>query len=103
MVKDGHFLMRDGAAIYGGVCAACHMADARGASGSGAYPALAADPRLAASSYPIGVVVHGRKGMPAFGAMLDDEQVAAVVAYVRTHFGNDYPRPVTPAAVKAAR
>lgn len=32
---------------------------------------------------------------------LKPEQVAAVVGYVRTHFGNDYPEPVTPADVRA--
>jgi mono/diheme cytochrome c family protein len=28
--------------------------------------------------------------MAPFGALLDDEQVAAVVNYVRSHFGNSY-------------
>ncbi len=103
MVKDGRFTMRDGQAIYAGVCAACHMPDARGAAGSGAYPALAANPRLAGAAYPIHVVIHGQKGMPAFGAMLDDDQIAAVVAYVRGHFGNAYGGAVTAAEVKAGR
>jgi mono/diheme cytochrome c family protein len=35
--------------------------------------------------------------------MLDDDQVAAVVNYVRTHFGNHYADVVTPAQVKAVR
>jgi hypothetical protein len=33
-------------------------------------------------------VLHGSKAMPAFNAALGDAQVAAVVSYVRTHFGN---------------
>ena len=41
--------------------------------------------------------------MPPFGRQLDDEQVAAVVNYVRTHFGNDYRDNVSAADVKAAR
>ena len=49
------------------------------------------------------VVINGSKGMPPFGALLDDEQVAAVVNYVRSHFGNSYPDSVTPAEVQAAR
>jgi cytochrome c5 len=65
------------AAIYRTVCHGCHMAEAQGAVGAGAYPALADDPKLAAAGYP--VLVNGSKGMPAFGALLDDEQVAAVV------------------------
>jgi mono/diheme cytochrome c family protein len=103
MVEDGHFLMRGGPAIWGQLCSACHMADARGAAGAGAYPALAGNAHLASADYAIGVVVNGRKGMPAFGSLLDDTQVAEVVAYVRTHFGNAYAGPVTPAAVKTAR
>jgi mono/diheme cytochrome c family protein len=103
MVKDGHYVMRDGAAIYANVCAACHMLNAKGAAGAGAYPALAANPRLAAVAYPLHVVIHGQKGMPAFGALLDDDQVAAVVTYVRGHFGNDYSGPVTAEEAKAER
>jgi mono/diheme cytochrome c family protein len=38
-----------------------------------------------AAGYPVLVVVNGSKGMPPFGALLDDEQVAAVVNYVRSH------------------
>ena len=40
-----------------------------------------------------------------YGALpiLDDTQIAAVVNYVRTHFGNDYKDAVVPADVKAAR
>jgi mono/diheme cytochrome c family protein len=41
--------------------------------------------------------------MPPFGALLDDEQVAAVVNYVRSHFGNSYWDRLSPADVKAAR
>jgi len=103
MVEDGHYLMRGGAAVYGRLCAACHMADAKGASGAGAYPALAGDPHLASAAYAVDVVVHGRKGMPALGPLLDDDQVAAVVTYVRGHFGNDYGGMVTPEAVEAER
>lgn len=102
-VKDGKFVMRDGQAIYENVCQACHMGDAKGAQGAGIYPALAANPKLGAVGYPIRVVVKGQKGMPAFGEMLDDDQVAAVVTYVRGHFGNHYAEAVTPEEVKAAR
>jgi mono/diheme cytochrome c family protein len=102
-MSSGHFMQRDGEAIYRTVCQGCHMAEAQGAVGAGAYPALANDPKLAAAGYPVLVVVNGSKGMPPFGALLDDEQVAAVVNYVRSHFGNYYPDSVSPANVKAAR
>ena len=102
-VEKGHFTMKDGEAIYKNVCQACHMSDAMGAKGAGVYPALANDKRLAGAAYPIRAVVLGQKGMPPFGSYFDDEQVAAVVGYVRTHFGNSYAAPVTAAEVKAVR
>jgi mono/diheme cytochrome c family protein len=37
------------------------------------------------------------------GAFLDDEQVAAVVGFIRTHFGNDYREAVAAADVRAMR
>jgi mono/diheme cytochrome c family protein len=49
------------------------------------------------------VVLRGLNGMPAFGGMLDDRQVADVVNYVRTSFGNRYKDAVTAKDVAAAR
>jgi mono/diheme cytochrome c family protein len=99
----GGFVERDGAAIFQNVCAGCHMPDAKGAAGAGAYPALAGNEKLAAAGYPISLVLHGHKAMPPFADFLDDAQVVSVVTYVRTHFGNDFKDEVTEAAVKAAR
>jgi mono/diheme cytochrome c family protein len=92
-----------GEATYKGICQSCHMPDARGAKGAGAYPALAGNEKLSVSGYPVSVVVHGLKTMPAFGGSLSDQQIAALVNYVRTHFGNHYTDLVTPDDVKAAR
>ena len=97
------FMQRDGEVIYRTVCQGCHMAAAQGAVGAAAYPALANDPKLAAAGYSVLVVVNGSKDMPPFGTLLDDEQVAAVVNYVRSHFGNSYRDPVSPADVRSAR
>lgn len=41
--------------------------------------------------------------MPGFGEMLNDRQVAEVVSYVRTHFGNDHAEVVTADDVKLLR
>jgi mono/diheme cytochrome c family protein len=38
-----HFMQRDGEVIYRTVCQGCHMPNAQGAVGAGAYPALAGD------------------------------------------------------------
>ena len=92
----------DGENIYRTICQACHMADGKGAQGAGMYPALAQNARLAASTYPVQVILEGRNGMPPF-RMLDDAKVAAVVNYVRTNFGNKYADSVSPEDVKKMR
>jgi mono/diheme cytochrome c family protein len=90
-----------GEQIYRQICQACHMPDARGATGAAVIPALARNPKLADAAYPITMVLKGRGAMPWFAGALKPAQVAAVVGYVRTHFGNDYPEPVTEADVVA--
>jgi mono/diheme cytochrome c family protein len=99
----GGFTEQGGEAIFKNVCQGCHMAQAQGAVGAGMYPALAKNSKLETAGYPVSVVVNGQKAMPAFGGMFSDQQVADVVNYVRTHFGNTYKDKVTPADVKAAR
>jgi mono/diheme cytochrome c family protein len=84
-----------GEQVYTQVCQACHMANAKGGQGAAVIPALAANPRLAVAAYPISMVVNGRGAMPGFTDILNPSQIAQVVGYVRTHFGNAYPKPVT--------
>lgn len=79
-----------GEAVYDALCAGCHMPDGEGAVGAGHYPALADNELLAAPSYPINLVLYGQGAMPPLGGILDDEQVADVVNYIRSHFGNDF-------------
>ncbi|HJV59810.1 MAG TPA: cytochrome c [Albitalea sp.] len=89
----------DGAAVFASRCAACHQAGGTGLPG--VFPPLAgsewvagADTRLAAA------VLHGINGpisvkgstyngaMPAFGAQLQDAELAAVLTHIRSHWGN---------------
>lgn len=92
------------------------MPHGQGAVGAGRYPAFAHDPVLASAPYVALTVLGGRRGMPAFALKpggdhesesfiapiwLTDAQVASVVNYVRTHFGNDYKDAITTAEVKA--
>ena len=93
----------DGAAIYRHVCQGCHMADGRGAVGAGTIPALAGNERLEAAAFPVHVVLHGFGGMPPVGWILNDNQVAAVVDYVRTSWGNHWTDAVAPADVASSR
>ena len=77
------------------------MPHGEGAIGAGHYPKLAGDAALASWRYVALTVLGGRHGMPAFGAAggpgwdgptvrLSDAQVAEVVNYVRSHFGNHW-------------
>jgi mono/diheme cytochrome c family protein len=103
VVGPAAFPQRSGQDLYAAICQGCHMADAKGAVGAGAYPALAGDGNLESAGFPIYLVLYGQNAMPGFGGFLDDAQVAAVVGYVRTHFGNDYTDEVSAADVEDAR
>jgi len=85
--------------LYQQVCQACHMANAMGATGAGRIAALAGNKNLAFPEYPIGVVTGGKGAMPWFRGQLTDQQIADVIGYVRTHFGNNYRAKVTAAQV----
>jgi mono/diheme cytochrome c family protein len=97
------FTEQSGEQLFANVCQGCHMPDGKGAVGAGTYPSLATNKNLEAGGYPVYVVVRGQRAMPSFGAMMSDDQVAAVVNYLRTHFGNDYKDAVTAEDVKADR
>ena len=101
--SPGHFVPQSGEGLYADLCQACHMPGGAGAVGAAAYPPLAADPKLASAGFALTMVIRGQKGMPPFGALLTDQQVAAVVNYVRSHFGNGFADEVTAADAKAAR
>jgi mono/diheme cytochrome c family protein len=89
------FTEQTGEALYANVCQACHMEQGQGAVGAGRYPPLAKDANLEAGVFPVTIVLHGQNAMPPVGQMMSDEQVAAVVNYVRTNFGNNYTDAVT--------
>ena len=103
---------RDGGQVYRQICQGCHMPDGRGASGAGHYPALAGNPTLASARYMALTILQGRRNMPSFEpqppgetffvpASLTDQQVAVVINYVRTHFGNHYRDAISTAEVQA--
>jgi mono/diheme cytochrome c family protein len=97
------FTEQSGAELFTNVCQGCHMPDGKGAIGAGTYPSLAGNKNLEAGGYPVYVIVRGQRAMPPVGAMMNDDQVAAVVNYLRTHFGNDYKDAVTAEDVKVVR
>ena len=103
MSSGPKFIERSGEDLFANACQGCHMGDGKGATGAGAYPSLARNGNLESAGYPITVVLNGQRAMPAFGSMMSDEQVAEVVNYVRTHFGNRYQDAVIAEDVRAAR
>lgn len=97
--SESSLLLSLGKTIYDGQCASCH-----GAQGLGKlphYPPLAGNPSIQMSSAvnPIRMVLNGGYppgtagnpqpyGMPPFAQSLSDDEVAAVVTYIRTAWGN---------------
>jgi mono/diheme cytochrome c family protein len=103
-----------GAGIYQQICQGCHMPDGSGAIGAGRYPALAGDGSLASTQFMALTLLEGRRNMPAFGGdgnmglffsvpTLSDDQIAAVINYVRSSFGNHFKGRITAAEVSALR
>lgn len=86
---------RTGPEIYKTFCQACHMADAKGAVGAGAFPSLANNPRLGTTAYASYIIANGKGGMPWFRDTLSKDQARELISYLRTHFGNDFKDPVT--------
>lgn len=103
MNRSAPYNFQGGEAVFKNICQGCHMPNAQGAVGAGMYPALAKNAKLEVAGYPVAVIVHGQKAMPPFGGLLNDQQIADVVNYVRTHFGNNYKDKVSPGDVKAQR
>jgi mono/diheme cytochrome c family protein len=111
-------LFVQGKAIYSreGFCITCHQADGKGLPASG-FPPLAGTKWVTGSHERLTrIVLNGLHGplevlgkpypgqvpMTPFGGMLKDEEVAAVLTYVRNAFGNEAPA-VTPNQVKQVR
>ena len=102
----------NGEQIYDHICQGCHMPGGQGAVGAGSYPKLAANKNFVSWRFVALTVLDGRNGMPPFGfpaghgmntgpAHLSDAQIADVVNYVRSHFGNAYKAEVTAEEVQA--
>jgi mono/diheme cytochrome c family protein len=106
-------VMELGRQIYTGQCAACHGAEGKGQPPE--YPPLAGNPSIVMASpvnsirmvlnggYPPGTAKNPRPhGMPPFAHLLKDDDVAAVLTYVRVAWGNTG-TPVTPAQANELR
>ena len=82
-------------------CSACHQATGKGIKG--AFPALAGSPLVQGdATIVVSTVLNGRAGMPAFKDDLSDADLAAILTYVRSSWGNKA-KPVTAADVAKVR
>ncbi|MBV9427453.1 MAG: c-type cytochrome [Bradyrhizobiaceae bacterium] len=106
-------LMKSGEQIFIDECAACHRQNAKGIPGM--FPTLAGSPAVQSTDPAslLRVVLRGARSaatdaaptgpaMPAFGWLLSDQEVAAVITYIRNAWGNSAPA-VSAADVAKAR
>jgi mono/diheme cytochrome c family protein len=96
-------VIEEGKTIVTAICLACHQPG--GAGIEGVYPALAGNPfvTLEDPSVVISTVLNGRGGMPRFASNFSDEQLAAILTYVRTSLGENHAGAVTPEQVAEVR
>jgi len=111
-------ILAAGKAIYSrdGYCVTCHQADGKGLEAAGFPPIAGSNWMLGSDERIIKIVLKGMYGpievngkkypgqvpMTPFEGMLKDDEVAAVITYVRNSFGNKAPA-VSADKVKAVR
>jgi mono/diheme cytochrome c family protein len=113
VTAESKAVLVEGRRIYQAQCAACHATDGRGQPPH--YPPLANNQSIEMTSAvnPIRMVLNGgyppgtRRnpmpyGMPPFAQVLNDSEVAAVVTYIRTAWGN-HGAPVSPREANTLR
>ncbi|HEV3091917.1 MAG TPA: cytochrome c [Candidatus Cybelea sp.] len=89
----------DGATVYVANCSSCHQPNGRGVAG--AFPPLAGNPTVNGNPIAvIAIVKNGLEGrlvvdgnaysgiMPSWKHEISDEQIAAVISYIRSSWGN---------------
>lgn len=99
--------------IFAGICSPCHQPTGLGVEGQ--YPPLAGSEWVLGNpEIPARIVLNGLRGpitvrgrtfaneMPPFGEQLSDAEIAAVLTYVRSSWGNQA-APVTEELVRKAR
>jgi len=118
-LSKGEAILAKGKEIYmrEGYCATCHQADGNGLETSG-FPPLAKSTWVTGNpDRLIKLVMHGLYGemevngkkyegkvpMTPYGRMLNNEEMSAVLNYIRNSLGNSADMPITPERVKEIR
>jgi mono/diheme cytochrome c family protein len=102
-----------GEKLYTGRCVSCHQQNGQGIAGQ--YPPLVQSEWVLTNPQRLKrILLHGLEGpitvagasyngnMPAFGKVLDDAKIAAVLTYVRNSWGNEA-EPLTAESMAATR
>ncbi|HKH90966.1 MAG TPA: cytochrome c [Gemmatimonadaceae bacterium] len=105
--------LQDGKQVYSTTCAACHQVSGEGTSG--VFPPLVGSEWVTGDDAKLArIILHGLTGpievagetyngmMPPWGGTLKDADIAAVLTYVRSAWGNKA-APVTAARVASIR
>jgi mono/diheme cytochrome c family protein len=94
-----------GAEVYKNICVSCHQPDGRGQDKIAAN-LIGSTLALAPPDIPARILLNGKEGpvglMPPVGSVLSDDQIAAVLTYIRREWGQDG-TPVEPGVVKDTR
>ena len=89
-----------GKAVYGRICAACHLGSGKGVPNNNIPPLAGSALVVGDAEKPIKIVLHGLRGeierdgikingqMAAWKDQLSDQEIADVLTYVRSSFGN---------------
>ena len=82
-------LLAAGETVFHDICAGCHGHDGKGSRDA---PALRGSTIVASRNAIIFQILAGNPdhGMPAFGEMLSDDEIAAVATFVRNSWSHDY-------------
>ena len=105
LTADEQARFNAGKDTYNAICAACHQPDGRGREEIA--PALVGSEfAIGAPGVAIRIVLHGKEGtvglMPPLGTVLNDEQLASVLTYIRREWGHTA-SPIGAATVKDVR
>lgn len=103
-----------GKVVYSRICAACHLGSGKGVPGNNIPPLAGSAFAQGDPSVPIRIVLHGFRGpieragahingqMASWKDQLSNQEIADVLTFVRSSFGNKAPA-VTPDEVAAIR
>jgi mono/diheme cytochrome c family protein len=90
LTPDERARFNAGREVYQNLCVACHQPDGRGREKL-APSLIGSELALGDPSLAVRILINGKEGpvglMPPLGAVLNDEQIASVLTYVRREWG----------------